>query len=166
MRTELKRLHIENGATTVYVTHDQIEAMAMADRIAIMHDGVLQQVGTPHEVYSRPANLFVAQFVGSPMMNVIDCGVALTDGRMLARWEGMDGAFAFDAQRLAAVVAAGADPAQIALGVRPEAVVLDLAPGAEGVRAEAHLIERYRRRQGRRRNPARTHRAGKSREAR
>src|SRR5204862_2069070 len=70
MRTELKRLHMENGATTVYVTHDQVEAMSMADRIAIMNDGVLQQVGTPTEVYSHPANLFVAQFVGSPVMNV------------------------------------------------------------------------------------------------
>ncbi|CAN0373664.1 unnamed protein product, partial [Phaeothamnion confervicola] len=57
MRTELKRLHIENEATTVYVTHDQVEAMSMADRIAIMNDGVLQQVGTPTEVYSHPANL-------------------------------------------------------------------------------------------------------------
>src|ERR1700674_2628821 len=73
MRTELKRLHIENEATTVYVTHDQVEAMSMADKIAIMNDGVLQQVGSPTEVYERPANLFVAQFVGSPIMNVLDC---------------------------------------------------------------------------------------------
>ena len=70
MRTELKRLHLENEATTVYVTHDQVEAMALADRIAIMNEGVLQQVGTPDEVYHRPANLFVAQFVGSPVMNI------------------------------------------------------------------------------------------------
>jgi multiple sugar transport system ATP-binding protein len=72
MRTELKRLHIENDSTTVYVTHDQIEAMALADRIAIMNDGVLQQDGTPTDVYQRPANLFVAQFIGSPAMNVFE----------------------------------------------------------------------------------------------
>ena len=75
MRAELKRLHLENGSTTVYVTHDQVEAMSLADRIAIMNDGVLQQVGTPDEVYHHPANLFVAQFVGSPVMNIAAGGV-------------------------------------------------------------------------------------------
>jgi multiple sugar transport system ATP-binding protein len=63
MRTELKRLHIEINATTLYVTHDQVEAMSMADKIAIMEDGILQQVGSPTEVYDHPANLFVAQFI-------------------------------------------------------------------------------------------------------
>ena len=76
MRAELKRLHIENGTTTVYVTHDQIEAMALADRVAVMNDGVLQQVGTPSEVYLHPANLFVAQFVGRPVMNILPATVA------------------------------------------------------------------------------------------
>ena len=75
MRTELKRLHIENGSTTIYVTHDQIEAMALADRIAIMNDGVLQQVGTPTDVYLNPVNLFVAQFIGSPVMNIFDATI-------------------------------------------------------------------------------------------
>ena len=70
MRSELKRLHFENEATTVYVTHDQVEAMSLADRIAVMNEGVLQQVGTPSEVYLHPVNLFVAQFVGSPVMNI------------------------------------------------------------------------------------------------
>src|ERR1700680_412650 len=79
MRTELKRLHIENEGTTVYVTHDQVEAMSMADKIAIMNNGVLQQVGTPTEVYSHPANLFVAQFVGSPIMNVAKGAVRTGD---------------------------------------------------------------------------------------
>ncbi|TIQ51086.1 MAG: ABC transporter ATP-binding protein, partial [Mesorhizobium sp.] len=68
MRAEIKRLHIKQGSTTIYVTHDQIEAMSLADRIVIMHEGVLQQVGSPSEVYTHPANLFVAQFVGSPVM--------------------------------------------------------------------------------------------------
>jgi len=70
MRAEIKRLHIEQGATTVYVTHDQVEAMAMGDRIVVMSDAVVQQIGTPAEVYHKPANLFVAQFIGSPGMNL------------------------------------------------------------------------------------------------
>ena len=73
MRMELKRLHVDIGATTVYVTHDQAEAMSMGDRIAVMNLGILQQVGTPNEIYSKPANLFVANFIGSPGMNFIDC---------------------------------------------------------------------------------------------
>jgi len=70
MRTELKRLHVEVGATTVLVTHDQLEAMALADRIAILDLGVLQQYGTPYEVYNYPANEFVAGFIGEPPMNI------------------------------------------------------------------------------------------------
>lgn len=73
MRTELKALHVDVGATSVYVTHDQEEAMSMGDRIAVMNHGVLQQIGPPHEVYSNPANLFVAQFIGSPGMNFVRC---------------------------------------------------------------------------------------------
>ncbi|HAX17301.1 MAG TPA: ABC transporter ATP-binding protein, partial [Actinobacteria bacterium] len=72
MRTELKKLHVDVGATTVYVTHDQVEAMSMGDRVVIMNKGILQQVGTPQEVYSHPLNLFVAKFIGSPGMNFID----------------------------------------------------------------------------------------------
>src|SRR5690606_15548403 len=71
MRVELKRLHIENGSTSIYVTHDQVEAMSLADRIVVMNEGLLQQVGSPDEVYSYPANMFVAQFVGSPVMNLV-----------------------------------------------------------------------------------------------
>ncbi len=71
MRAEIKRLHIEQHATTVYVTHDQIEAMAMGDRIVVMSDAIVQQVGTPAQVYHDPANLFVARFIGSPGMNLL-----------------------------------------------------------------------------------------------
>lgn len=71
MRTELKRLQHRLGATTIFVTHDQVEALSMADRIVIMHQGSLQQVGTPQEVYSQPQTVFVAQFMGSPSMNLI-----------------------------------------------------------------------------------------------
>jgi multiple sugar transport system ATP-binding protein len=72
MRAEIKRLHITQKATTVYVTHDQIEAMAMSDRIVVMSDAEIQQVGTPAEVYHEPTNLFVARFIGSPGMNLIN----------------------------------------------------------------------------------------------
>jgi ABC-type sugar transport system ATPase subunit len=71
MRAELRRFHLDLEATTVYVTHDQLEAMTMSDMIAVMHAGVVQQFGTPAEVYGRPANLFVAGFIGSPPMNLI-----------------------------------------------------------------------------------------------
>ena len=75
MRTEIKRLHHQLGTTIVYVTHDQIEAMTLATQIAVLKDGVLQQVGTPDEVYRRPANLFVADFMGSPAMNLISATI-------------------------------------------------------------------------------------------
>jgi multiple sugar transport system ATP-binding protein len=73
MRAELKRLQNDIGATTIYVTHDQLEAMSMGDRIAVMSQGLLQQMGTPGEVYDHPKNLFVAGFIGSPAMNFIPC---------------------------------------------------------------------------------------------
>ena len=76
MRTELKRIHGEFGTTIVFVTHDQWEAMTLATSIAVMHDGTLQQVGTPNDIYDRPANRFVAEFVGSPPINIIDLGAS------------------------------------------------------------------------------------------
>src|SRR5688572_28695913 len=85
MRAEIKRLHLNIHATTVYVTHDQIEAMAMSDRIVVMSAAEVQQVGTPAEVYYDPANLFVARFIGSPGMNLIagqySGGVVLLPGQ-------------------------------------------------------------------------------------
>jgi len=72
MRAEIKALHQRLKTTTVYVTHDQVEAMTMADRIAVMNEGRIEQLGAPLELYDRPANLFVAQFIGSPAMNVFD----------------------------------------------------------------------------------------------
>src|SRR5690606_11147692 len=72
MRLEIKRLHGELRKTIVYVTHDQIEAMTMATRVAVMNGGVIQQIGTPDEIYERPQNLFVAKFIGSPAMNILD----------------------------------------------------------------------------------------------
>src|SRR5436305_2106205 len=70
-RVEIAKLHRELGATTIYVTHDQVEAMTLADRVVVLRDGQIEQVGTPLELYDRPANQFVAQFIGTPQMNVV-----------------------------------------------------------------------------------------------
>jgi multiple sugar transport system ATP-binding protein len=140
MRTELRRLHIDNGSTTVYVTHDQVEAMSMADRIAIMNDGILQQVGTPSEVYSWPANLFVAQFVGSPIMNVVDCQVQEKGSTSEVYLKGMQSPFVFSTVAQARIAAsAGID--NIAVGVRPEAVLVQRSERADHISAAVHLIE-------------------------
>jgi multiple sugar transport system ATP-binding protein len=90
MRLEIKKLHQRVGTTIVFVTHDQVEAMTMADRIVIMKDGHIQQVGTPHEVYHNPANAFVAQFIGAPSMNMIqgkldEKGLSLANGSLISR---------------------------------------------------------------------------------
>ena len=82
MRTEIKLLHQRIKTTIVYVTHDQIEAMTLADRIAVMKDGVIHQFDTPQQVYDNPANLFVAGFIGSPSMNFIPCRLAEQGGRV------------------------------------------------------------------------------------
>jgi multiple sugar transport system ATP-binding protein len=88
MRAELKRFHLELGATVLYVTHDQLEAVTMADRIAVMNLGVLQQYGTPDEIFHRPVNTFVAGFVGSPAMNLIQGSYAAVNGAGVVRGAG------------------------------------------------------------------------------
>lgn len=141
MRTELKRLHLENGSTTVYVTHDQVEAMSLADRIAIMNDGVLQQVGTPDDVYHHPANLFVAQFVGSPVMNIAPAVLATEgDATRVVLGEG-PGAFEFPAQLTRRIAETAAASSGLTLGIRPEGVLISLAETPGHVPVEAHLIE-------------------------
>ena len=84
MRAEIARLQRELGVTTIYVTHDQVEAMTLGDRVAIMRDGVLQQVAGPQELYDRPRNLFVAEFIGSPAMNLIGADIARSNGDVVA----------------------------------------------------------------------------------
>jgi multiple sugar transport system ATP-binding protein len=85
LRVEIKRLHQRLSATMIYVTHDQIEAMTLADRIAVMKDRVIQQLGTPDEIYSKPVNTFVARFVGSPAMNLIPATAELVNGAHVAK---------------------------------------------------------------------------------
>ncbi|MHB9091316.1 MAG: sugar ABC transporter ATP-binding protein, partial [Chloroflexota bacterium] len=82
VRAEIKRLHKELGLTTVYVTHNQAEALSMADKVAVMNNAVLQQVGTPDELFDHPANLFVADFVGEPAMNFLECELESADGSL------------------------------------------------------------------------------------
>ncbi|MCZ8547024.1 ABC transporter ATP-binding protein [Mesorhizobium qingshengii] len=139
MRAEIKRLHIKQGSTTIYVTHDQIEAMSLADRIVIMHEGVLQQVGSPDEVYSRPANLFVAQFVGSPVMNVADAAVAETASSVSVTLGGAAAGFEFPQALLSKLNGHAGD--QLALGIRPEGVLIrhDAAKGFLPV--ETQIVE-------------------------
>lgn len=88
MRSEITQIHRETGATTIYVTHDQTEAMTMADRIVVMKDGYIQQVGSPHDLYFNPVNMFVAGFIGEPPMNFIDC--VLLGGQISICGEEMD----------------------------------------------------------------------------
>ncbi len=138
MRVELKRLHVEQGSTTIYVTHDQIEAMALADRIVVMHAGVLQQVGTPAEVYANPVNLFVAQFVGSPVMNVADVTISARAGEPVVTVDGAPQGFSFPEAFLGQVPDGGRAHK---LGIRPEAIDVSLTPVDGYVSAQAHIIE-------------------------
>jgi len=84
MRAEIARIQRDLSATTIYVTHDQVEAMTLGDRVAVMRDGHLQQVGTPKDLYERPLNLFVAEFIGSPAMNLVGADVVEEDGSLAA----------------------------------------------------------------------------------
>src|SRR5690606_1152867 len=88
MRVEIKRLHFKLETTMVYVTHDQVEAMTLAERIAVLDKGVLQQVGSPLELFSRPQNKFVAGFIGSPAMNFLDARLDAKGGRLRAHVAG------------------------------------------------------------------------------
>ena len=141
MRAELKHIHLQNQATTVYVTHDQVEAMAMADKIAIMNEGVLQQVGTPTDVYQHPANLFVAQFVGSPIMNVINGAVRPGDGCTQVLLGDGDATLRFPNELYHKVVERKHAEDELAIGIRPEGVQVARQATDGYVPVEAHIIE-------------------------
>jgi multiple sugar transport system ATP-binding protein len=130
MRAEIKRLHIAQHATTVYVTHDQVEAMAMSDRIVVMSDAEVQQVGTPGEVYYDPANLFVARFIGSPGMNLVP-GRLPGDSILLP---GADNRLplppAYRQSVPETLAATGSD--QLIVGFRPEAAAVSASGGLTG----------------------------------
>jgi multiple sugar transport system ATP-binding protein len=129
MRAEIKLLHQRTKTTTVYVTHDQVEAMTLGDRIAVMKDGLVQQFGTPAQIYNHPANRFVAEFIGSPAMNMVD---AQRTGQALMA-QGVDLAIT-DAQR-AAVQAHSS--AELVYGLRPESISF----AAQGLPGKLCMIE-------------------------
>jgi multiple sugar transport system ATP-binding protein len=131
MRAEIKALHQRLKTTTVYVTHDQIEAMTMADRIVVMHDGLIEQIGTPLQLYDHPSNLFVAQFIGSPAMNVIQgtlrgTGAATCVEAAGTRWP-------VPAQ------IGGRDGQAVHYGIRPGDI--HLSPTGHGIAARVIVVE-------------------------
>ncbi|MBV8912964.1 MAG: ABC transporter ATP-binding protein [Acetobacteraceae bacterium] len=134
MRSELKRFHQDMRATVIYVTHDQLEAMTMADRMAVMHGGVLQQYASPAEVFAHPANVFVAGFVGSPAMNLLR--VELADGALRGR-EGWHLKLS-DANRRRAERARSRE---IVLGARHSSVTLHRSEMPDGISGRVYTVE-------------------------
>jgi multiple sugar transport system ATP-binding protein len=144
MRAEIKMLHQRSGITSVYVTHDQIEAMTLGDRVAVMNGGIVQQLGTPMELYAQPSNLFVATFMGSPSMNLVRGSLALVDDQMAINLAKPDQANAhvllpsqqFDAPMYQALQ--GRLGQNVVWGFRPETVRIE--PDST-VRSQVRLLE-------------------------
>ena len=140
MRVELKKLHDRLGTTAIYVTHDQVEAMTLGDRVVVMRDGLVQQVGEPLELYNEPANRFVAGFLGSPAMNFATVTVQQTDGALWAEDDGIrirvPGQTAGRLGRFAGQ--------QVTMGVRPEDLHLasDADPAELGFDAAVEVVEK------------------------
>jgi multiple sugar transport system ATP-binding protein len=132
MRVEIKSLHQRLHATSIYVTHDQIEAMTMADRIVVLQDGRVEQIGTPLELYDRPSNLFVAGFIGSPAMNLVRGRMRRDDA---AVWVEAEAGAALPV----ACPARGEDGQEVVYGFRPEQ--LSLGTVGDGVPARILVIE-------------------------
>lgn len=133
MRSEIAQIHRETGATTIYVTHDQTEAMTLADRIVVMKDGYIQQVGTPYELYFDPANVFVAGFIGEPPMNFVRGTVK--DGHM------MFGGLSLDLTKRIGEKAKAYEGKEIVFGFRPESIVLGGQDNAYVVTGVVELTE-------------------------
>jgi multiple sugar transport system ATP-binding protein len=129
MRAEIKELHQRLKTTTVYVTHDQVEAMTMADRIVVMHDGIVEQSGSPLELYDRPANIFVAGFIGSPAMNLLKGRIKMNGKASFLTDDGVDLPL-IDAPR-------DSDGRPAIYGIRPEHFSL----GGQSMKAEVSVIE-------------------------
>ncbi len=140
MRVELKKLHDRLGTTAIYVTHDQVEAMTLGDRVVVMKDGLVQQVGEPLELYNEPANRFVAGFLGSPAMNFATVGVHRSDGALWAEDAGIrikvPGQIAGRLARFAGE--------QVTMGIRPEDlhVATDADPAELGFEAAVEVVEK------------------------
>ena len=131
MRAEIKALHQRLKTTTVYVTHDQIEAMTLADRIVVMHDGIIEQIGTPLELFDRPGNLFVAQFIGSPSMNVFEGKLRAADGKFVVDALGTH----WPVDR----VSQGQDGQTVSYGIRPGDI--SISKSGQGIEAKVIVVE-------------------------
>jgi multiple sugar transport system ATP-binding protein len=134
MRAELKRLQKDLGITTIYVTHDQAEAMTMGDRVAVMNNGQLQQLASAEEIYSRPRNLFVAGFLGSPPMNFIECN--LKQGGLIEA-----DTFNMPVPGIMEAVSEDVTDRKVILGFRPENVTLDRKAVTGAIEAEVYMYE-------------------------
>jgi len=138
MRTEIQRLQEELDITAIYVTHDQEEAMTMGDRIVILNDGNLQQVGKPTHVYNNPTNQFVGGFIGSPSMNFVDITAEPFDGGV--RLSGADGSFTYDLTSGRAAAFGDIEGGSYVLGIRPEHVSVS-ETAQDGIRATVEVVE-------------------------
>ncbi|TCP53949.1 carbohydrate ABC transporter ATP-binding protein (CUT1 family) [Tumebacillus sp. BK434] len=143
MRAEIAKLHQRLQTTVIYVTHDQTEAMTMGTRIVVMKDGLIQQVGTPQEIYNRPDNMFVASFIGSPAMNFLNGSLAEDGGALCFRTEGLS--VRLPEHRTAALREAGVIGKSVVLGIRPENLHDDLthvdAAHSAQITAEVEVVE-------------------------
>ena len=138
MRAEIIKLREKIDTTFIYVTHDQVEAMTLGDRIVIMRDGFIQQIGTPQEVFNHPSNLFVAGFIGTPQMNFFDAELKKTGDKYSVMLYGTE--FAISEEKQASLRAHGAAAGPVVLGVRPEHIML-CDKGATSVKATVDVSE-------------------------
>jgi multiple sugar transport system ATP-binding protein len=137
MRIEIKRLHAAIPTTSVFVTHDQVEAMTLGDRVVIMRDGRVQQIGTPLQVYGKPANKFVAGFIGAPAMNFVDVSVRSESGAVSVEAEGLRLMVGpADASPLAAY-----NGRRVIMGMRPEHLALGNGAPGLGFDARVEVVE-------------------------
>jgi multiple sugar transport system ATP-binding protein len=137
MRAELKHLQKKLGVTTIFVTHDQLEAITMADRIAVMNDGKIVQIGTTDDLYDNPANLFVAGFIGSPPMNFIDCTLSKRDGKIILE----AGDFKYPSKKLNDLLKDQADGSKIVLGIRPEYIDVSKIQNGRTIQGSIEIVE-------------------------
>ena len=137
MRAELKRLLAELGATTIYVTHDQIEAMSMGDRIAVMRDGIIEQVDHPTTIYDYPANQFIGGFIGTPPMNFLEGQVQRQNGRTIVQV----GDFALSPQMQMQPLLSGYDGKPIVVGIRAENIETLASPAEDALKATVLVVE-------------------------
>jgi multiple sugar transport system ATP-binding protein len=141
MRGELKLMQRELGTTMIYVTHDQLEALSMADRIAVMHEGVLQQFGTPEEIYRHPVNEWVGGFIGEPPMNFLECQLEEDAGALTLRHPEFRATI--DGEQASAIRAKanGGAPSAVKLGVRPDEIGISNEPSDQAIKAKVLVTE-------------------------